>query len=256
VDEWSVVPLFRDLHAAYQARLAGSPPDWPPLPVSYSDYAAWSAELLDAVRDRQLTFWRTRLSDVDWTVTSTDPTADFVPLTLPPDLHTAIDALATRTGTSMFMVLQAALATVLGGEVPIGTLVAGRNDEQLTDLVGCFFNTIVLRTRALASFEETLAEVREHNLDALDNQDLPYSELADRAPGVMLIHHEQANLATSDIEAVPTGTSASDLTLAFYEPPAGHPVHCYLHYRTATHTRSEVERMAENLLEILKEHTR
>jgi non-ribosomal peptide synthetase component F len=154
------------------------------------------------------------------------------------------------------MVLQAALATTLGGEAPIGTLVAGRDDEQLKDLVGCFFNTVVLRTRVLPSFEETLAEIREHNLDALDNQDLPYSELADRAPRVMLIHHEQAALATSDIEAVPTGVSTSDLTLAFYEPPAGHPVHCYLHYRTATHTRSAVEQMADTLLETLKEHTR
>ncbi|GAB1509018.1 amino acid adenylation domain-containing protein [Actinophytocola sp. KF-1] len=256
VDEWSVVPLFRDLHTAYQARLAGSAPDWSPLPVSYSDYAAWAAERLDVVRDRQLTFWQARLSDVDWTVSSTDPTADFVPLTLPPDLHASIDALANRTGTSMFMVLQAALATALGGEVPIGTLVAGRDDEQLTDLVGCFFNTVVLRTRVLPSFEETLAEIREHNLDALDNKELPYSELATRPPAVMLIHHEQATLATTDIEAVPTGTSASDLTLAFYEPPAGHPVHCYLHYRTATHTRDAVETLASDLLTTLKEHTR
>jgi amino acid adenylation domain-containing protein len=256
VDEWSVVPLFRDLHTAYQARLTGGEPSWTPLPVTYSDYAAWSAELLSPVRDRQLAFWQDRLSDVDWTTRSTDPSADFVPLTLPPELHAAIDALATRTGTSMFMVLQAALAAVLGGEVPIGTLVAGRDDEQLTDLVGCFFNTVVLRTRARESFEATLAEIRENNLDALDNQNLPYSELADRAPAVMLIHHEQASLATTDIEAVPTGTSASELTLAFYEPPAGHPVHCYLHYRTATHDRSAVESMAARLLEILEEHTR
>jgi amino acid adenylation domain-containing protein/non-ribosomal peptide synthase protein (TIGR01720 family) len=255
VDEWSVVPLFGDLHTAYQARLAGVAPSWPPLPVTYSDYAAWSTELLSSVRDRQLAFWRARLSDVDWTTKSADPAAEFVPLVLPPELHASIDALATRTGTSMFMVLQAALATVLGGEVPIGTLVAGRNDEQLTDLVGCFFNTIVLRTRALPEFEDTLAEIREHNLDALDNQDLPYSELADRAPAVMLIHHEQASLATEDIEAVPTGTLASELTLAFYEPPAGQPVHCYLHYRTASYDRPAVEFLTARLIEILKEHT-
>jgi amino acid adenylation domain-containing protein/non-ribosomal peptide synthase protein (TIGR01720 family) len=256
VDEWSVIPLFRDLHRAYEARCSGAAPDWTPLPVTYSDYAAWSAELLAEVRERQLGFWHHRLSDVDWTTTSTDPAADFVPLTLPPELHAAIDALANRTGTSMFMVLQAALASLLGGEVPMGTLVAGRNDEQLTDLVGCFFNTVVLRTRALPGVEETLAEIRENNLNALDNQDLPYSELADRAPSIMLIHHEQATLATSDIASVPTGTSASDLTLAFYEPPAGHPVRCYLHYRTATYDRPAVENMAAQLLEILKEHTR
>ncbi|MFC4853765.1 amino acid adenylation domain-containing protein [Actinophytocola glycyrrhizae] len=256
VDEWSVVPLFRDLHTAYTARVRGAAPDWEPLPVTYSDYAAWSAELLASVRDRQSAFWQHRLSGVDWTTKSTDPAADFVALTLSPELHAAIDALANRTGTSMFMVLQAALATLLGGEVPIGTLVAGRGDDQLTNLVGCFFNTVVLRTRALPSFAETLSEIREHNLDALDNQDLPYSELAGTAPSVMLIHHEQATLATTDIEAVPTGTSASDLTFAFYEPPAGQPVHCYLHHRTATHSRAAARSMADTLLTILEEHTR
>jgi amino acid adenylation domain-containing protein/non-ribosomal peptide synthase protein (TIGR01720 family) len=260
VDEWSVVPLFRDLHTAYTARVAGSAPSWPPLPVSYADYAAWSAELLEAVRPRQLEFWHRTLDGLRWTTESADPTADFVPLTLSPDLHAAVDALAAGTGTSMFMVLQAALATLLsrhgeGDDLPIGTLVAGRDDDQLADLVGCFFNTVVLRTRTFPDFRTTLAEIRENNLNALDHQALPYSELADTPPRLMLVHHEQAALAATDIQAVPTGTSASDLTLAFYEPPAGQAVHCYLHYRTATHTRATIETMAAELLTILEEET-
>jgi hypothetical protein len=259
VDEWSVVPLFRDLHTAYTARAAGEAPSWTPLPVSYWDYAAWSAEVLAAVRERQLAFWQRTLAGCRWTTESADPAADFVPLTLGPELHAAVDALATGTGTSMFMVLQAALATLLardGEDLPIGTLVAGRGDDQLADLVGCFFNTVVLRTRTTQDFRATLAGIRESNLDALDHQDLPYSELASTPPRLMLVHHEQASLATTDIEAVPTGVSASDLTLAFYEPPAGLPVHCYLHYRTAVHTRDAVESLAADLVAILEEETR
>ncbi len=261
VDEWSVVPLFRDLHTAYQARTAGTAPEWTPLPVSYSDYAAWSAELLAGVRSRQLEFWRRRLAGLRWTTESTDPAADFVPLTLDPALHAAVDAVANRTGTSMFMVLQAALATVLtgrgeGADLPIGTLVAGRNDDQLTDLVGCFFNTIVLRTTTLPDFGDMLAEIRESNLDALDNQELPYSELADTPPRLMLIHHEQAGLGATGIAAVPTGTTASDLTLAFYEPPAGQAVHAYLHYRTARYDRETIEAMTVELLALLERETR
>jgi hypothetical protein len=261
VDEWSVIPLFRDLHTAYTARSAGTAPNWPELSVSYSDYSAWSAELLLAVRTRQLEFWQRRLAGLTWTAEPADPAADFVPLTLDSALHTAVDTVATSTGTSMFMVLQAAWATLLtrrgwGDDLPIGTLVAGRNDEQLTGLVGCFFNTVVMRTRTLPDFRAMLAEIREANLDALDNQDLPYSELADTPPRLMLIHHEQASLATTDIAAIPTGTTSSDLTLAFYEPPAGQPVHCYLHYRTARHDRQTVEAMAAELVAILEEETR
>jgi non-ribosomal peptide synthetase component F len=161
------------------------------------------------------------------------------------------------------MVLQAALATLLtrwgaGTDLPIGTLVAGRTEEQLVDLVGCFFNTVVLRTRTLPDFVAMLGEIRESNLDALDHQDLPYSAIADRPPSVMLIHHEQATLASGDggITALPYATATSDLTLACYESPAGQPVHCSLHYRTARYDSDTIEAMAGELVAILEEETR
>jgi amino acid adenylation domain-containing protein len=268
VDEWSVVPLFRDLHAAYTARAAGEEPSLPPLPVFYSDYAAWAHDLLgdpddpDSVWSRQLRYWRRTLDEIPLTEPG-DPAAGFLDIVLDPDLHAAVDALAERTGTSLFMVLQAALATLLtrrgaGTDLPIGTLVAGRTEEQLVDLVGCFFNTVIMRTRTLPDFVAMLGEIRESNLDALDHQDLPYSAIADRPPSVMLIHHEQATLASGDdgITAEPYATATSDLTLACYESPAGQPVHCSLHYRTARYDSDTIEAMAGELVAILEEETR
>src|SRR5690606_22586925 len=90
----------------------------------------------------------------------------------------------------LFMVLHAALAALLtahgaGTDLPIGTMVPGRTDERLTDLVGCFLNTVVLRTDTAGdpAFSGLLARVRETTLAALDRQDVPYDEVA-RATGL------------------------------------------------------------------------
>ena len=47
VDEWSVVPLSRDLTGRTR-RAAPDTPRVDALPVSYADYAAWATEVLAA----------------------------------------------------------------------------------------------------------------------------------------------------------------------------------------------------------------
>ncbi|GLZ28517.1 hypothetical protein Lesp02_07070 [Lentzea sp. NBRC 105346] len=176
-DGWSMGPLFRDLATAYEARCRGEAPSWSPLPVQYADYTLWHREL---PLDDQLRYWTESLHGLP-AKRRTRRQSDTTPISFPGETHQRLLALARSTGTTLFMVLQAGLAAYLtergeGMDIPIGTPIAGRVDERLDDLVGCFANVLVLRTDTSGdpTFGELLDRVRQTDLAAFANQDVPY----------------------------------------------------------------------------------
>ncbi|RAY16066.1 non-ribosomal peptide synthetase [Actinomadura craniellae] len=280
-DEWSTVPLARDLTEAYRARHASRAPDWAPLPVGYADYTVWAHDLLGDLADRQspggrqLGYWRRTLRDLpaELPLPADRPRpaapggrADLVEFELDADLHRAADRLARQSGTSLFMVVHAAFAALLtrygaGPDLPIGARTAGRSEEALTDLVGCFFNTVVLRTDTGGdpSFGDLLGRVRETTLAALDRQDVPFDavaadlDLPRTFPQVMIIQHEAAGLADlgGGFEPVDTGAVRADLALSLYEPRGDDPVECLLEYDTDLFDPATARRITGDLLRLL-----
>ncbi|MEZ0113832.1 amino acid adenylation domain-containing protein [Catenulispora sp. EB89] len=200
-DGWSMNILARDLSAAYSARLDGRAPDWSPLPVQYADFTQWQHELLAGRQDpesmlgRQLAHWQRALAGL--------PEQVELPADRPrpaevthqgSTVHFEVDGwvrqglagIARSSGATLFMVIQAGLAVWLsrlgaGEDIPLGSPIAGRTDAALDDLVGCFLNTLVLRTDLSGNptFTEVVRRVREADLAAYANQDLPFEYLVD-----------------------------------------------------------------------------
>ncbi|MGP3969991.1 amino acid adenylation domain-containing protein [Streptomyces sp. 6N223] len=214
-DGWSIGPLLADLAHAYRARHAGRAVRWEPLPVQYADFAAWQRELLGDPADagslaaRQLAYWREVLDGLPEELPlprdfprpeaagSAGSAGDVVLFDVEPELWSAIAETARGTGTTEFMVVQAALAALLTGlgagtDIPIGVSVAGRADDALDDLVGMFLNTLVLRgdTSGDPTFRELLERLRETDLAAYAHQDVPFDQVVNAlAPARSLNRH-------------------------------------------------------------------
>ncbi|WP_280217823.1 non-ribosomal peptide synthetase [Nocardia neocaledoniensis] len=219
-DGFSLGPLTRDLMTAYLARVDGAAPDWAPLPVQYADYTLWQHEMLGAAEDpdsllaTQLGYWRDELAGAPTLLElptdhprppvagSRGAAAHF---TLDADLHRALESLAREHNASLFMVLRTALSVLLArlagtDDVTVGAPVAGRGEPELDDLVGMFVNTVVLRTRVDAAepFDALLNRVRETDLAAFANADVPFERLvAELDPPRTQAHHPLYQVALS-----------------------------------------------------------
>jgi len=192
-DGWSSRIMVREFSQLYRTYVRGQEPSLPELKVQYADYAAWQREWLQGeALEEQLKYWRKQLAEMEPLVLPTDyarPPAQqhrgaWQNMQLSLSLSTALGEFSQREQTTLFITLLTGFKILLHRysgrqDIVVGTPVAGRKRPQLEPLIGCFLNTLVLRTEIPenASFQEVLRKVRETALGAYSHEDIPFEKV-------------------------------------------------------------------------------
>ena len=189
-DGWSGGVFIRELISFYEAFTNGVSSPLPPLAVQYADFAHWQRQQQDDLQP-QLSYWRNQLGEAPQLElpTRTRPAmrteqGSVIRFNLPEELVQKLRTLSRRNGATLFMTLLAALQVLLTRysgqtDVSVGTPVANRNNAEIELLIGCFVNTLVMRTDLSGdpSFRELLERVREVALGAYTHSSVPFERL-------------------------------------------------------------------------------
>ncbi|WP_186130366.1 amino acid adenylation domain-containing protein, partial [Burkholderia gladioli] len=195
-DGWSLAVLVKELGALYRAVTEERPEPLGALTIQYPDYVSWQRQWFGAERlEREAAYWKTTLAGIptllDLPTDHPRPAqqqfdAARLPLELDPMLTQDLRRLAARRGTTVFAVVTAAWAAVLGRlagqeDIVIGTPVANRSKPELEAVVGLFVNTLALRIdlSGMPSVGQLLDRVQSTIVAAQDHQDLPFEQVVE-----------------------------------------------------------------------------
>jgi len=291
-DGRSLGVFVEELVTLYEALSAQAEPHLPTLSYQYADFAHWQRTCKSHPKlVEQVAYWRKQLkaplplvtfATPDDTRTRDDLRTARRRWTLPASLVDAARRFGLREGGTLFMVLTAALKTLLHlnlgvEDLRVATNVANRNRPGTEVLIGPLANTLILRTNLGGdpSSHEVLHRVRATTLAAFDHQDLPFEELAEALEReqairpaslaqVMILFQNATLRSPSRIEAklaceeadpnmiLPLVTTTSfDVILAFVESSMGLAGTCI--YRPHLFSIEEIDRLLQGYESVLSQ---
>ncbi|MCT8342002.1 amino acid adenylation domain-containing protein [Photorhabdus kleinii] len=189
--------LMEEFVAHYQAIKQNLPESLSVLPVQYADYAytqqSWIA---DGVFDAQLDYWQQKLADIpqvhQFPLDFQRPVKQTnygvkVRFRLDRQSSAMLRKHAGNAGATLFMLLHAAFSVFIARysqqtDIVIGTPATNRKQKELQPLIGLFVNTLVLRTeyQGKVDFMQFMQHVKQVNIEAQMNQDLPFDVLVEK----------------------------------------------------------------------------
>lgn len=162
--------------------------------IQYKDYAAWHNKYIasDAIKSQEQ-YWINKFNgQIPLLHMPTDYPrpkqrsydGDRIVLKIDIGLRDKLNSLATRTETTLYMVLLAVYNVVLAKysgqeDMIIGSPNAGRGHKDLQNVIGMFVNMMAMRNqpKRTMTFTEFLLDVKKNALEAYANQDIPFNQI-------------------------------------------------------------------------------
>jgi amino acid adenylation domain-containing protein len=192
---------------------------------------------------------------------------------LTPELSAKVNAHARRHDATPFTVLLTTFKLLLrrylrSQDIVVGTPVANRTHREIEGLLGCFINTLVLRTDlgAARTFREAVACVRQTALDALSHQAMPFELLVNELQPERSLYvnplfqvmfsmqnaplHTDGIGASIEIVDLDVANSKFDLTLTAMDRDGAIALNWT--YRADLYDAADIERMAAHYRTLLE----
>lgn len=272
------IPLFlQELESNYKALEQGSLIDVQPQ-LEYLDYAVWQQERAkQGMYDKQLAYWQKQLSGIGQV--HGIPT-DFArpqnvlgqlgihDVSLTGEVHKKLMAHVENASHTLFSVVHTALSAFLhrwsGDEtITVGSPVSGRHQKELESMLGCFINSIAIKTEPNVelSFNQFLTQVAGTVSTALEHQELPFDSIIETLPierhlainpvfQIMLAlqtgGQSQAKFHNLDLQASASQHSDAKLDLTLNVTNTNNGLHISWQYAESLFSPETIESMANS----------
>lgn len=194
-DGWSIGIMAKELGEFYQAMATNGTPDLPELPIQYADFSVWQqAWLKSKALEPQLAYWKKKLTGLKPLEVEPDfprpairtSNGTIISTLLPRSLTNALKEFSNRQDVTLYTSALAAFKMLMWHcsgqtDIAVGTQVAGRNQVELENLVGCFINTLLLRTEVTGDmpYTDLLHRVQNTVTGAIAHQEMPFEQLVE-----------------------------------------------------------------------------
>ncbi|MBQ4844739.1 non-ribosomal peptide synthetase [Pseudoalteromonas sp. MMG005] len=282
-DGWSIEVLSKEFLELYQKISTGQVSSLTPLSIQYADYAHWQTQRMDEqTLAQQLDFWREYLFDLpdihNLPLDRPRPkqqsfTSKTMQVPLGLELTEQLGELAKAHSVTLFILLQTAFAYILSrfsGEqdIVMATPVAGREREEVQSLIGCFLNTVILRSTIpqAGDFWQYLAANKNQIQQAFGHQEVPFDQVVDALQPIrslaynplaqvkfVLQNYQQSEFSLPDLQIRPLKSQENsvryDLDLTVFEEHG--VLQLDWNYKCELFNEESIVRLSDSMVQLL-----